>query len=277
MAARTPDLFNLTDRVVVITGGAGLLGIQHATAIAEAGGVPVLADLDGPRAVEEAARINDQIGPALGATVDVTNRDSVADLLEAVLGRYGRVDGLVNNAAVNPKVENPAASGSWSRFEDFPIDAWENDIAVTLTGAMICSQVIGKRMAASGRGSILNIASDLALISPDQRIYREPSLAEADQPVKPVSYVVAKSGLLGLTRYLATYWATSGVRVNALCPGGVEQGQEAAFVERLTNLVPMGRMARVDEYRGAVVFLLGDASSYMTGSIVSIDGGRTSW
>jgi len=272
------DLFNLTGRVAIITGGAGLLGVKHAEAIAEAGGCPVIADVDAARAAQAAQALSERYGvDSLGVMTDITSRASIEHLLTAVLEHYNRIDILINNAANNPKVEAPAAGTEWSRFENFPVPAWDNDLKVGLTGAFLCCQVIGAEMAKRQAGVILNIASDLAVIAPDQRIYRKPGLPEDQQPVKPVTYSVVKSGLVGLTRYLATYWAGQNVRVNALSPGGVYNGQPEAFVEKLTNLIPMGRMAHVDEYKGAVLFLVSDASSYMTGSNLVIEGGRTAW
>jgi NAD(P)-dependent dehydrogenase (short-subunit alcohol dehydrogenase family) len=273
------NLFDLTGRVAIITGGAGLLGRKHAEAIAEAGGIPVIADLK-PRAAEETARMIREKYPvdSRGLAVDITRRDSIEALLQGVLAQYQRVDILINNAANNPKVEDKKpGQEEWSRFENFPIEAWQADLMVGLTGAFLCSQVIGSVMAAGHGGVILNIASDLAVIAPDQRIYRKPGLPEEAQPVKPVTYSVVKSGLIGLTRYLATYWASQNVRVNALSPGGVYNGQPDEFVQKLTALIPMGRMAHVDEYKGAVLFLVSDASSYMTGGNLIIEGGRTVW
>jgi NAD(P)-dependent dehydrogenase (short-subunit alcohol dehydrogenase family) len=273
------DVFNLTGRVAIITGGAGLLGIKHAEAIAEAGGIPVIADLNLEKSTQVAQEITSRFGvDSLGIATDITSRESIEQNLKKVLLKFGRIDILVNNAANNPKVEDGApGQKEWSRFENFNLSTWDQDLRVGLTGAFLCSQVIGSEMAARGGGVILNIASDLAVIAPDQRIYRKSGLPAEQQPVKPVTYSVVKSGLLGLTRYLATYWADKNVRVNAISPGGVYNGQPDEFVTKLTSLIPMGRMARIDEYKGAILFLVSDASSYMTGGNLVIEGGRTVW
>lgn len=276
-SSKVQNLFDLTGRVAIITGGAGLLGIQHAEAIAGAGGIPVLLDVVGEVAERRAAALSQRFNvPATGLETDITSPERVREALDAVLARYDRVDILINNAANNPKME--AGSGSaWSRLENFPLDLWQNDIAVGLTGAFLCSQVFGTEMARRGKGVILNIASDLAVIAPDQRIYRQPDLGEDEQPVKPVTYSVVKTALIGLTRYLATYWADRGVRANAISPAGVANGQPEEFVTKLRNLIPLDRMAAVDEYQGAVLFLCSDASAYMTGTNLVMDGGRSVW
>ncbi|NQV47711.1 MAG: SDR family oxidoreductase [Rhodospirillaceae bacterium] len=265
------ETFDLTGRVAVITGGAGLLGVKHAEAVSEAGGIPVLVDIDGDGALSAAGKLG---GDAMAIAADITDEEAVRGILAQVLDAYGRVDILINNAANNPKVEG---GGNWSRLENYPLDAWNQDLAVGLTGAFLVSRVIGAEMARTGTGVILNISSDLGLIGPDQRIYADGGLRDDNQAVKPVTYSVVKSGLIGLTRYLATYWADRGVRVNAVAPGGVLQGQDPAFVERLSGLIPMGRMAEPDEYKATVLFMISDASSYMTGAVVSVDGGRTCW
>jgi NAD(P)-dependent dehydrogenase (short-subunit alcohol dehydrogenase family) len=270
-------LFDLSGRVAVITGGAGLLGTKHAEAIASAGGNPVLLDLAVAAPQDHASQISRQWGvEALGIGADITREAEVEKARDAILEKYGRIDILINNAANNPKMEGNSGV-AWSRVENFSLDVWDADLRVGLTGAFLCSRVFGAAMAKRGKGVILNIASDLAIIAPDQRLYRKPGLPESEQPVKPITYSVVKSALVGMTRYLATYWADAGVRVNAISPGGVFNGQPEEFVDRLRQLIPLGRMAHVDEYQGAILFLCSDASSYMTGSNLIVDGGRTCW
>jgi len=271
------EKYSLKGRVAIITGGAGLLGVKHAESVAEAGGIPVLWDINEEAAIEKSRSIYTRYEtPAKGMRVDITDRDFVKEGLEQVLSSYKRVDILINNAATDPKVKEDE-SETWSRFENYPLNMWDLDIAVGLTGAFFCSQIVGTYMAKKNKGVILNISSDLGVISPDQRLYRKEGLPEEQQPVKPVTYSVVKHGLIGLTRYLATYWAKNHVRVNAILPGGIYCDQPRDFVDKLTNLIPMGRMADQDEYKAAVLFLISDASSYMTGSNLIIDGGRTCW
>jgi NAD(P)-dependent dehydrogenase (short-subunit alcohol dehydrogenase family) len=274
---RPQELFDMGGRVVIVTGGARRLGRRHAEAIAGAGGIPVLADLRAGDLEADHGALAEHFGEAASAVAaDVTDPASIRAALETVLQRYGRIDGLINNAANNPKMESGSAV-EFSRLESFGLDQWQADLAVGLTGAFLCSQINGSEMARRGKGVIVNVASDLAVIAPDQRLYRRAGLPEDRQPVKPVTYSVVKTGLIGLTRYLATYWAAAGVRVNAISPGGVRQDQPEEFVERLADLIPLGRMAQVDEYEGAILFLCSDASSYMTGANLIVDGGRTCW
>lgn len=273
------ETFKMDKKIVVITGGAGLLGQKHAEAVIEAGGVAVLSDISetalGHAVDDFKARYGENT--CEGYIADITDKGSIESMKDALLKKYGHIDVLINNAANNPKMEGSAANMGAVQFEDFPVKMWMDDLAVGLTGAFLCAQVLGKVMASQGKGVILNISSDLGIIAPDQRIYRKEGLPEAEQTIKPVTYSVIKHGLLGLTKYLATYYAEKGVRCNAVCPAGVWNGQDEAFVKKLTNLVPMGRMADQDEYKSTVLYLISDASSYMTGSVVVVDGGRTCW
>jgi NAD(P)-dependent dehydrogenase (short-subunit alcohol dehydrogenase family) len=275
--ASVESLFRLDGRVAVITGGAGLLGYQHAATIAGLGGLPVLLDINAEALAANAARLADETGCQASTWVtDITDLDTLSAVGRELLARHGRVDVLINNAARNPKVES-AGDKDFSRLEHFPWEQWQLDLNVGLGGAFNCAKVFGAQMARQGRGVIVNIASDLGLIAPDQRLYREEGREAEQQPVKPVTYSVVKHGLIGLTKYLATYWCEQGVRCNALSPGGVYAGQNDVFVSKLTQLIPMGRMAEVDEYRGAIAFLCSDASSYMNGANLVMDGGRSTW
>jgi NAD(P)-dependent dehydrogenase (short-subunit alcohol dehydrogenase family) len=275
---RVRDLFDLTGRVAIVTGGAGLLGYHHGAILAAAGAHVVLLDLAAANPALRAGQLQAAHGPeCLGLAADITSEASLLEAREAIAGRFGRIDILINNAANNPKVEAGPDSEprQWSRLENLPLAVWNADIAVGLTGAFLCSRIFGQEMVKRGAGVILNIASDLSVIAPDQRLYRKDGLAEDQQPVKPVTYSVVKTALVGLTRYLATYWAAQHIRVNAISPGGVFAGQPDEFTTRLSQLIPMGRMAEKDEYQGAILFLCSDASSYMTGQNLIVDGGRS--
>ena len=264
--------FDLTGKRALITGAAGLLGQEHAAALAEIGADVVLTDV-GMAALEKArSHLEPQFGNRIRiAVMDVTKEDSIRQ----VAADIGAVDVLVNNAAIDPKVTADSKGLELSRLEHFPLAEWDRQIAVGLSGAFLCSRVFGSTMAERGHGVIVNIASDLAVIAPDQRLYRKPGLPENEQPVKPVTYPVIKTALLGLTRYLAAYWADRGVRVNALSPGGVFNNHPEEFVTRLSALIPMGRMAGLSEYRAAIQFLSSPASSYLTGQNLVVDGGRS--
>jgi len=271
---RIATLFDLRDRVAIITGGAGLLGYHHGAILASAGARVVLLDLPAANPLARASQLATEYGAeALGMASDITSESSLESARARILEKFGRIDILINNAANNPKVED--GKTTWSRLENFPLDVWEADIRVGLTGAFLCSRLFGAEMAKRRSGVILNVASDLALIAPDQRLYRVEGLPDDQQPVKPVTYSVVKTALLGLTRYLATYWSSANIRVNAISPGGVFNGQSEAFLTRLKQLIPMERMANQDEYEGAILFLCSDASSYMTGANLVIDGGRS--
>jgi NAD(P)-dependent dehydrogenase (short-subunit alcohol dehydrogenase family) len=268
------DLFDLSGKVAVITGGAGLLGIKHAEAIAEAGGIPILIDIN----LEGLSLAKNILANLNHETYycDITKKNELKELLLWAKSKYKKIDILINNAAINPKVESSNMTNS-SRFESYSIESFQKELDIGLTAALVCSQIFGFHMAENNSGVILNIASDLGLIAPNQSLYRKEGVCESMQPVKPVSYSIIKHGIIGLTRYIATYWANKGVRCNALAPGGVENGQDQTFLNRISELIPMGKMASIDDYKAAIVFMVSKASNYMTGSVVSIDGGRTCW
>jgi NAD(P)-dependent dehydrogenase (short-subunit alcohol dehydrogenase family) len=272
------ELFRLDNKIIVITGATGLLGREHAEAIACYGGTPILLDLSQGIIDDFSNELNAKYNTsAIGFAIDITNEQAIANNVKLLIGKFGKIDGLVNNAANNPKVEE-SSDKNFSRLESFPLNIWNDDIAVGLTGAFLCSKYYGEKIAQNPNGgSIVNISSDLGLIAPDQRLYKKNGIPENLQNVKPVTYSVVKTGLIGLTRYLATYWADKNVRCNAMCPGGVENGQPDDFLKEVNARIPMGRMANADEYQGTLLWMLSDASSYLNGSIIPVEGGRTSW
>jgi NAD(P)-dependent dehydrogenase (short-subunit alcohol dehydrogenase family) len=273
---RVTNLFDLTGRVALVTGGAGLLGVQHGAILAAAGAHVVLLDLGLANPQLRAEQLAADHGPdCIGLAVDITSEASLLEARDVILAKFHRIDILINNAANNPKVEDQKPGQPWSRLENFPLETWNDDIAVGLTGAFLCSRIFGQEMVKRNSGVILNVASDLGVIAPDQRLYRKEGVPEDQQPVKPVTYSVVKTALIGLTRYLSTYWTANNIRVNAISPGGVFAGQPDEFTAKLHQLIPMGRMANKDEYQGAILFLCSDASSYMTGQNLIVDGGRS--
>jgi NAD(P)-dependent dehydrogenase (short-subunit alcohol dehydrogenase family) len=267
--------FSLEGRVCVVTGALGLIGREICEGLCEAGARVAMADLDGAacraRAEELAWRYHKG---ASGYSVDVTDPGSLADLRNAVLTHNGRLDVLINSAAINDVFEE-GADPERLRFESYPLEWWQRSLSVNLTGTFLPCQILGGEMARRGSGSIINIASTYGLVAPDQRIYRRPDGSQRFW--KSAAYPTSKGGVIALTRFLATYWAERGVRVNVLCPGGVEAEQEAHFVSNYGARTPLGRMARAAEYRGPVVFLASEASSYMTGASLVVDGGWTAW
>jgi len=275
--------FSLAGQVAVVTGAAGLLGRRHCRALAAAGARVVATDLD-QAACEDVVR---EIAPAAAPTAsaapaapiawaaDITRPDSVGALRDAVLERCGAIDVLVNNAALNEKVESPLAAGEVLRFENFPLALWEDSLRVNVTGTFLCCQLLGGEMARRGAGSIVNIASTYAVVAPDQALYRQPDGTQTF--FKSAAYPTTKGAVLALTRFLAAYWGRAGVRVNALSPGGVENGQDPGFVARYAARTPLGRMADPGDYEGALVFLASAASRYMTGANLIVDGGWTAW
>jgi len=306
---KLPNLFDLTGRVAVVTGGAGLLGEEFCRTLVQAGAKVVIADINAPSTKKLADTIaeltspashsgNEPLGralpPAIPVGTNVTDPASVQNMVSATLQAFGRLDILVNCAALDPKfdphhiirrqprttdhqqlakIESGALENS-DAFEIFPLEAWNQALAVNLTGVFLCCQAAVKPMLMQGGGVIVNLSSIYGLVAPDQRMYQRP-----DQPpqYKPAYYTVTKFGILGLTQYLATYYAGKNIRVNAISPGGVYNDHDDAFVKAYSIRSVLGRMAEKDEINGALLFLVSDASKYMTGANLVIDGGWTAW
>lgn len=277
MPQSTEKTFRLDGRVVVLTGGAGMLGREYARALLEAGAKVGIVDVRGDeakRAAQEVSLLTK--GEAIAVAADVSSKEDVVRMVESVLNRWGRVDILINNAAIDPKFDAQVADQQGYAFEEYPLDAWKRSLDVNLTGAFLCSQEVGKVMVHQGGGVIVNISSTYGLVAPDQRLYRREG--EAEQTLfKPASYAVTKAAIAQLTRYLAAYWGDKKIRVNTLTPGGVYNAQSDEFVRKYSERTPMGRMAEKEEMCAALLFLVSDASSYMTGANLVIDGGWTAW
>lgn len=268
-------LFSLANKTAIVTGALGLLGKHHCRALAEAGAHVVVTDLDGGGCEAFARSLgNGSLPEALGCQMDVTSPDSLLQARHRIVTRFGGIDILVNNAAINDMVEHASTSASQT-FERFSLEQWRRSIDVNLTGTYLSLQIFGSVMAEQGRGSIINIASTYGIVGPDQALYKKPDGTQ--DFYKSPAYPATKAAVLSLTRYLAAYWGHRGVRVNALSPGGVQNGQEDFFVRKYAARTPLGRMATPTDYRGAVVFLASDASAYMTGANLIVDGGWTAW
>jgi NAD(P)-dependent dehydrogenase (short-subunit alcohol dehydrogenase family) len=271
--------FDLRGKSALITGGAGLLGKEHAFALLEVGANVVLWDVNS----ENLIRVTNELTKDFSersikmSVVDISKEEEVRNAYEELELQGITISILINNAAINPKYNSDSKEKVFSRVEKLTLDDWNYQLSVGLTGAFICTKYFGNKMAINNGGVILNISSDLSVISPDQRLYKVSGTDEDSQPVKPITYSVIKSGLVGMTKYLATYWSANGVRVNALSPGGVYEEQNSDFVKKISELIPLGRMAKSNEYRSAVQFLCSDASAYMTGQNIVIDGGRSVW
>jgi NAD(P)-dependent dehydrogenase (short-subunit alcohol dehydrogenase family) len=272
------NMFSLKNKNIIVTGASGLLGREHVNAIINAGGNPILIDLNQSTIDSQVYELNKLFNKKIsGYAVDITDENQVKINCEQILLKFKQIDGLVNNAANNPKVEN-SNEINFSRLENFPIEIWNKDIDVSLKGTFLCIKYYGFEISKNVYGgSIVNISSDLGLIAPDQRLYSIEGLAESMQPVKPITYSVVKTGIIGITRYISTYWADKNVRCNAICPGGVENNQNDSFIKEVVKRIPMNRMAKKNEYQGLLIFLLSEASSYINGSIIAADGGRTAW
>jgi NAD(P)-dependent dehydrogenase (short-subunit alcohol dehydrogenase family) len=271
--------FDLSGKKIIISGGGGFLGSYIALAVAEMGGFPILLDMDESGLEQVRSRLKKEGFASKSFHLDLVSKEDVHRTIACIVESQGRIEGLVNGAAFAMKNLSKGGDDFFAPFESYGKEEWEVALNVNLTGTFLLTQSVGAHMKAEGGGVIVNLASDVAIISPDQRIYEpDPSVDyEGVDFNTPASYPVAKAGILSLTRYLATYWAKDGIRVNAISPAGVYRDHDPKFVEQLAHRIPMGRMAEPDEVAGPIVFLLSNASSFMTGSNLVVDGGRTIW
>lgn len=269
---KIPELFSLKEKVAVVTGALGLIGRHHCFALAEAGASVVVCDLNEKECKKFASSLS---VPSIGISTDITNKKSVEDLRNKIISNFGKIDILVNNAAINDKFEDPLSALEESKFENYPVEMFKKSLDVNVTGMFLCSQVLGTEMANKQYGSIINIASTYGIVAPDQSIYKN---ERGEQTFfKSAAYPVTKGAVISFTRFLAAYWGNKGVRVNTLSPGGVRDNQEEFFVKNYSAKTPLGRMAHSTDYKGALIFLASDASSYMTGANLIVDGGWTAW
>lgn len=267
---KTSDLFSLKGKVAIVTGACGLIGRKHCEALASAGAQVVVADINQQSCDVIAASLD---GEHLALAFDITSEEQVKNACKIIMDRWGHIDVLVNNAAINDMFENPAMAAEQSKFENYPVEMFRKSLDVNVAGMFICSQVFGSVMARQKRGSIINVASTYGMVGPDQSIYVNPDGKQTFY--KSAAYPATKGAVINFTRFLAAYWGKDGVRVNTLSPGGVENSQDEWFVANYSRKTALGRMAVPTDYQGAVVFLASEASSYMTGANLVVDGGWT--
>lgn len=270
--SKFPDIFSLDNKVAVVTGALGLIGRNHCKALSEAGAYIVVCDLNENECNKFARSFKHK---SIGIGADITDKDSIIMANDSILQEFGRLDILVNNAAINDMFENPQAAAKQSMFENYPLDMWQRSIDVNVTGMFLCSQIFGSVMAERGCGSIINIASTYGIVAPDQSLYKKRDGTQTF--FKSPAYPVTKGAVISFTKFLASYWGGKGVRVNTLTPGGVENNQEEYFINNYSNKTPLGRMAQPSDFKGALIFLASDASNYMTGANLVVDGGWTTW
>lgn len=264
--------FSLENKVAIVTGALGLLGKNHCKALADAGANVIVTDINERKCKHLAAKLS---SPSLGIFLDVTNCESIYKVLDQVLLNFGKVDILINNAAINDMVESPKNKPEESKFENYSINNWKKSLDVNLTGTFLCSQIIGGEMARQKFGNIINIASTYGVVAPNQDLYKDENGKQFFY--KPPAYSVTKGGIISFTKYLAAYWAEKNIRVNSISPGGVKNKQDKYFIQKYSDRTPLKRMAKPTDYTGTLIYLASDSSSYMTGENIIVDGGWTIW
>ena len=270
---KSGELFSLVNKVVVVTGGAGLLGQVFCQSLVDVGAHVAIVDLDLASAETVAKRINKSDAQRVIAVgSDITSPESVTQMVANVVKQLGRIDVLVNNAAS----KGSSLDAFFESFEDYSLKTWREVMSVNIDGLFLVAQAVGKQMKKQGGGSIIQTSSIYGVVAPDQRIY-EGSEYNGRPINTPAVYSASKSAVNGLTNYLATYWASSKIRVNSLTPGGIASGQNSEFNKKYSNRVPLGRMGEATELVGALIYLASDASSYVTGQNLIVDGGLSAW
>jgi NAD(P)-dependent dehydrogenase (short-subunit alcohol dehydrogenase family) len=271
--------YDLTGKNVLITGGAGFLGRHFASAVAEMGASPILLDMAEDHLLEAKKELAENNVEVKTYLLNICDKKNIQNVVNEIVYKHSSIDVLINSAAFAMKNLQEGGDGFFADFEDYSQKFWQVSLDVNLTGTFLMLQAVGKVMKSQHRGVIINIASDVAVISPDHRIYKADERFDYDgvEFNTPIGYSATKAGILAMTRYLSTYWAEDGIRVNSFSPAGVYRDQDPKFVEQLSSRIPLGRMAFAEEYKGPIVFLASDASSFMTGSNLIVDGGRTAW
>ncbi len=272
----TNRTISVKDKIVVVTGALGLLGNEYVDVLSREGSNVIITDTNQKKCEELAIKIKKRYSiDCLGLGLDVTDKKSIDNALKKILSKYTRVDALINNAALN----NPSKSDEffYTPFEKLKLEDWDRMLNVNLTGPFLCCQVFGEQMAKQGGGTIINVSSTYGIVAPDQRLYKHFNKKGGKKFIKPIAYSVSKAGIIMLTKYLAAYWGVKNVRVNALVPGGVYNNHNPFFKRDYSNKTPLGRMADKKDYNGAIIYLISDSSSYMTGACLVVDGGWTIW
>lgn len=261
------DMFGLSGKVVMLTGAAGFLGTEFADVLSEAGANMILADVREKECDDLAENLSERYGTdSIGVHADITNQTSVEEMVSKAVSKYSRIDALINNAVYEPRTKEMHAP-----FEEFSLENWNKVLAVNLTGVFLCAQAVGRQMMRQGYGTITNISSIYGIVGADQRIYGISGLNSSP------AYAASKGGVINLTRFLAAYWEGKNIRVNSLTLGGILNNQDKEFVKNYSYRTVLGRMANKCDYRGAILFLVSDASAYMTGANLIVDGGWTAW
>ena len=279
MKQTSKNFFNLKNKIIVITGGSGFLGSEFSSTLSDVGAIPIILDKNNASLELLKKKFIKKKQRGFFFLVDLNNETKVNVVINSIIKKYKKIDCLINAAGLTGEDMLKTDSNFFEKFENYDFKLWQKSLNGNLSSTFILTKSVAKYMLKRKKGSIINIASDVGIISPDHRIY------EANKKINykgvnfntPLSYSVAKSGIISMTRYLATYWAKKGIRVNCVSPAGVYKKHNKKFVKQLSERIPLGRMAKPEELNGAIIYLCSNASSYVTGHNLVVDGGRTIW